>query len=692
MRRIVGMSAVVGIVAALTLTVTPAVVAAVGDCPPGSLPAPGPGNPIWTDENVAVYAGEDFLATAASAETEGLIVVAGDATFDRTSPGTFNVGWVGVGSGVAPAPGNVMLAVGGDLAVGASTVLDVGANAIDGGGDLLGGSVQVGGITTPDYEADGSRYRLNNGALTQEMAGAALTPWTGWGAPISAQSADFAALPITGTADVVGAFLTFAGDGTSARQVFRVTSDVLVGVGSAPAIEFTGIPDGASVIVDVTGTAPVTWAPNYFADDGVRADDLSSPLFGVVASRTLWNFAAAASVHLAGTSQVLGSILVPSAGPGTTIRVTASSNGRLYTNGSIVMDGTGNEHHNYPWADSPFECIPVTPDPPAGQASITKALSAEDAALLPAGTEFHGILRCVPATDPGVIVREWDVAPGETVVIEDLPVGATCTAIESIETARARAPLPGAPPGPRADAFASFVWQTPVWNPAPPTFVVPATTDPVQISLTVTNAIAQGGFTIEKVVTGVGAPATTFTGEWTCELPLGTTVLDGQWSLAAGEITDTIEAPVGAMCAVTEDTPPPVAGGGWGLPQITGSPFTVTPASATAPLQIVVENTFVSVILLGGFKIVKVVENPAGVAYSDAFSGAWSCSLGGTVVADGTWTATTSTSYVETGLPVGAVCTATENRPADPAGGTWGLRGSPRHPSPSPTMRLRRVR
>lgn len=679
-RRRLATALAFGVLTASVLAFTPLTdlaAADVGQCPPGTLPGPGSGNPIWSDDNVAVYAGGDLLTSDGAAEAEGLVVVAGDAAFDSAAPGTFNVGWVGVGSGVAPTPGAVMLAVGGDLTVGAQTILDVGANAVDAEAGLRGGSVHVGGVSLPDYEADGSRYRLNTGSLTHEMGSAALTPWAAWGPLLTSQSADFSASATTGTSTVAGAFLTFAGDGTSARQVFRVPVAVLTGGGSAPAIDFTGIPDGASVVIDVTGGGDVEWAPNYFADDGVRADDLASPIFGEVATRTLWNFGGAASVHLAGTSQVLGSILVPASGPATTLRVTASSNGRLYTNGSIVMDGDGNEHHNYPWRDSPFECVPQPIEPEVGQASITKQLSEADAALLPPETEFHGILTCTPPGDPGVLVREWDVLAGETVVIEDLPVGATCTATETLGAARGRAPLPGGPPGPRADPLGVFSWNAPVWDPAPPTFVVPPLDAPSQVSLTVANEIARGAFTISKTVSGTGAPTATFSGSWSCELPIGTVVMEGSWSLNASQTSSVIDAPVGSVCLVEEATPPSADGGRWGTPRITGSPVRITAGSAASPLRVVVDNPFVSVVQLVGFEIVKIVDNPASLAFDDEFSGTWQCTSRGTSIAEGTWSAGTTTSAVESGLPDGAVCTISENEPPDPANGAWENRPRP---------------
>src|SRR5688500_18859978 len=54
--------------------------AAIGFCPdPDDFPDIGP-LPEFTDNNVAVYAGGNYLVTGTAAESEGLLVVRGDAT------------------------------------------------------------------------------------------------------------------------------------------------------------------------------------------------------------------------------------------------------------------------------------------------------------------------------------------------------------------------------------------------------------------------------------------------------------------------------------------------------------------------------------------------------------------------------------------------------------------------------------
>ncbi|KQP69602.1 hypothetical protein ASF40_17235 [Microbacterium sp. Leaf288] len=666
----IGALAGAGVVAVAPLADPPAAVAAVGECPPGTIPGPGNTNPIWTDNNVAIYAGQDFRAEAGAAEAEGLVVVQGDADFTKSPGGTFNVGWVGVGSGVVPSPGETMLAVGGDVSVGAGTVLDVGANARNAANELVGGNVDVGGITTPDYETDGSRYRLNNGTLTQDLGADATANWSTWGTEITTMSAEYAALAATGTVTAAFTVIDFVGDGAAAQQVFTVTSAALA---ANPEIHFTGIPDGASVVINVTGSGAASWAPYYFSDNGVRVDAPTSADFGTVAQRTLWNFVSAASLHVAGPSQVLGSILLPAADPADdqpAMRVTASTNGRLYTNGTIVMDGVGNEHHNYPWIDPPFDCIPEPIVPlVTGSVTIAKEISAEDAALLPEGVLFYGTVVCQLPEDGGKFVTEWYVAPGESEVVDGLPVGASCVIHESIGVgSRAVAPLVLVGP---VLAPTYFLWQTPVWDPSPPQFVVPASDDPVQFTFTVTNALVRGAFTIEKSVEGEGAPDATFTGTWSCTLA-GEAIGDGEWLLQAGQTTEPIEALVGATCTVAEIAPSDPDGGSWSAPVIDPPSVTITAASAQEPLTFVVTNTFVPDPVLGGFDIVKVVDDPDGVGFDDSFGGTWSCTAEGSEAAGGSWTATTTEPFAVDDIAVGATCSVTEDAPADPEDGTWG--------------------
>jgi LPXTG-motif cell wall-anchored protein len=187
----------------------------------------------------------------------------------------------------------------------------------------------------------------------------------------------------------------------------------------------------------------------------------------------------------------------------------------------------------------------------------------------------------------------------------------------------------------------------------------------------VTNVLLRGAFTIEKVVAGDGAPDISFGGTWGCAVG-ATQVGQGEWSLSAGETSDPIEAPVGATCTVVETPPAASAEGSWEPAVIAPDTVLITPTSVQAPLGVVVTNTFTATPVLGGFDIVKVVEGADGIAFTDSFTGAWSCTAEGSEVAGGTWTATSTEPYAVDDVAVGAECTVTEQTPADPAGGSWG--------------------
>lgn len=690
-----------GLVGALIVPVLAAApaVAVVGECPPGTLPGPDNDSESWTDNNVAVFAGGDFIADGETAESEGLLVVMGDATFNKSNGGRFNVGWVGVGSQVAPSAGAVMLAVGGNLSVLGTTVLDVGAGAQDAGGNPLGGDGLVGGTLNPDYPSP--RYTFNNGSVTSGMGAEAVDQWSSFASEVAQESQDWAVYTTTGTHSVANPRITFTGDGLSSTQVFSIDAASLAGITE---VSFTGIPADATVVITVTGGSAITFSPNYFDDNGVRADDPASPLFGTVAQRTMWNFADATSVVFGGSSQFLGSVMAPDAD----LDITASMNGRVYAGGDIRTHGTGNELHNYPWIGPEFDCVAV-PGAEAATGSVVGTKVMGTAGVVAADRLFFGWIECTGGDVVGEFNRRGIFQGGETRTVPGIPLGAQCEVFEDPEYAITnQAPLPagfmwadptwrvdGQPaeralfsvtdpddpdlieieatnavlgrfsvqkvitgpdggyigtrefpidytcdsvayddigaqlgagseagslavaagasetsawfpigtvctiseatpttePGDFAPAH-SFAWQTPVITPATVTI---GADDAPTIEVTVTNSFAEaesGGFTIEKVVTGSGAPAATFTGTWACELPAGTVVSEGAWSLAAGETTESITAPVGAVCDVDETAPVATDAGTWATPVITGTPLTITADSAEEPLAVVVTNAF----------------------------------------------------------------------------------------------------
>ena len=652
-----GLIAGAGLVAVGVADATPGHAATDQTCPPGTLPPPNNGDPdAWADNNIAVYAGKDLHITNGAAEVEGLLVAGRDALIDKQ--GLVNIGSVGVGSGTPPAGGTTMFAVGGDLTIGSNSSIDVGFGVTDDTGTVVGGNVDLGGTTSPLYvdpnpggsNHDDPPFVMNGGTLTQNMGAAALAPWAGWGDTLTQESAAFAARADTGTATLESGILTFTPTDPSVEpQVFSVTGAMLAG---AQNIAFNGIPSTtSSVIINVTGAGPIDFAPQMFFEDGKLANDWSSgDLFGEVSQRTMWNFPDATDVTLGGTSQVLGSVLVPHANAvdtAPTLTITASTNGRILTNGSILVNGQGNELHNYPWNAAPFQCLDA-----AGAFVITKAV---DGAGAPTDVLFTGAFECVLEGNV-VAAGEWAAAAGGDSGRLEAPIDSSCTVTED------------SPPL-RADG----TWGTPTITGSPLIVTSESDAEPITVSVvnhwTPRDVPEVGAFTITKSVVGVGAPDLTFSGTWSCTSE-ARVVLSGDWSVAAGETTAPIAAPVGSSCTVTEDTPPLSALGTWGTPVVVGSPATIGTGSAQDPIAVTVMNTWTPRdAAVGAFQVSKVVNGTD--APSLTFTGTWTCTLAGETVTSGTWSAGAGETDGPFVAPAGASCAVAEDPAAAYRTGLW---------------------
>ncbi|MEW1906649.1 choice-of-anchor A family protein [Streptomyces sp. NPDC086147] len=320
-------------------------------CPaPGQEPRIGH-EPRFLDANVALYTGGDYTADGATAEAEGLLVVGGNATFAKGSGGTFNVGRVGAGSGILPDSGAVMLSVGGNLTIAGGTRIDVGHGLT--AGPRYGGAVRVGGKID-----DRGELETNGGSRASGLgARGALTPYDTFGDTVRGESASLGALKPTGTSVRSGGTVTFTGGGSGGPQVFEISAEKLDGASS---FDFRSIPEGASVVVNVTGGGAVGVSPLSAAFNGERVDVYDSARFGEAASRILYNFEASPSLTLGGGGNFMGSILAPKA----SADLTASTNGRVYVGGDLRTHGSGNETHNYPWnGSSTFSCKPTPGGP-----------------------------------------------------------------------------------------------------------------------------------------------------------------------------------------------------------------------------------------------------------------------------------------------------------------------------------------
>ncbi|MFJ5229437.1 choice-of-anchor A family protein [Kitasatospora sp. NPDC088391] len=341
--------------------------AQAADPAPGrSAACPGPGqfppighDPKFTDGNVALFAGGGYTVDGGAAEAEGLLVVGGDAVFAKNPGGVFNVGRVGAGSGILPASGQVMLAVGGNLKVAKGTTVDIGSGLISGPG--YGGGVRVGG----SIDEQGSLQTNGGERGSGRGAAAALDPYAGFGATVQAQSAALGALKPTGTAKAAGGTVTFrsTGPSTGGLQVFELASADLDG---ASTFVFESIPADASVLVNVTGAHPVSISPMAVGYNGERVDVYSSAHFGEASAKVLYNLRETPRLTLGGGGNFIGSLLAPKA----SADLTASTNGRVYVGGDVRMHGSGNESHNYPWTGTPvFSCTPAPGPQPSAPAS-----------------------------------------------------------------------------------------------------------------------------------------------------------------------------------------------------------------------------------------------------------------------------------------------------------------------------------
>ena len=319
-----------------TSPLAPPLGACLGPQCPGLWPPPHNGDFAGRDAAINIYAGTDFSATGRAAEAEGKIVVLGDFTVDKTGGGIFNTGVVGVGSRVPPPDGSDFVTVGGNVTVRPTNRLEVGG--VDSKGAAYGNLV-YGGTAT------GTISLVPSGQAIQRPGAA--DQYSDLRGYIEDRSECAATAPATGTVSVSPSAVTFTGDGTSLLQVFDVPGDI--GGASTVGIEFNNIPAGATVLVNMTGTAPVI---NTYTGTGLPGDQTTE-----LRPRLMWNFPNAASATIRGGAQFQGSIL--GGNPAGTLSIqTPGQNGRVYVAGGLVLTNSsaGSEIHAYPFDGVLPEC------------------------------------------------------------------------------------------------------------------------------------------------------------------------------------------------------------------------------------------------------------------------------------------------------------------------------------------------
>lgn len=567
-------------------TAAPVAAAQVETCPPDGQMPPLGNDPTFTDSGIAVFVGGDYTADANAAESEGLLVVTGDATFARESGGGFDVGSAGVGSGITPPQGDPMLQVGGDVTVTAPNTLRVGL--------LVGGGlVKAGATVTGTIDANGIAPQQN---LTAPVA---LDPHAGFGDVITAASSQFAGLAANGIAQTAGNRVEFIATGGEGMQVFDLTTAQLDG---ANEFVFQNVPAKGPILVNVTG-ASTSFSPTDIRFGADRVDDGAQ--LGNASSRILWNFVDATNVTIGGSSQFIGSILAPAAD----VDVTASTNGRVYVGGDFRTHGSGNEQHNYPWVGGgPLGC--VTESAEVGGFRAQKTFADDGKALVPDATEFT--LRYSYELDGETVTGTLTLLADGTVVDgpHDLPAGLRVD-FEEID-------LP---------ELAGVEWGKPVLSHE--SIVIAA--DLVS-TITVTNtatetAPAVGGFGAKKLIDGGGAELVPDSSEFTLVYRYqldGEAVSGALKLLADGTPVDGPQnLPHGTVVEFVELTPPDLEGLTWTGSEI--SPRSLTIGDAVNPLVTVTNTAEEGDLPLGGFSARKLIVGeaagavPAGTEFALAY-------------------------------------------------------------------------
>ncbi|WP_228449814.1 choice-of-anchor A family protein [Streptomyces alkaliterrae] len=317
------------------------------------------------DEAVNIFVGGDFRVRGGAAEAEGLVVTLGGFDQNKSRGGAaYNVGEVGVGSRVPPPAGSDWLVTGGDLTVADRQRLLAEGGVVRHGGTLTGTVAAARTVADPDATA---RYRDLRGELSDASS-------------CYAHGDDGTGRAATGTAVNQGETTVFTGDGSSMLQVFNVDFDLVGPGGRQQGLRFDDIPAGATVLVNLLGTARTI---NTYS--GELAD--TAPL-NQLRPRLLWNFPDAGTVDLIGTGQFQGSVLIGNRDSQTLVTL-PGVNGRFFTTGSVTHGGdtgpSGQEFHAYPFLGDLPDC--AREPEPRGEVSVTKR-DAEDEEPL-AGAVFQ---------------------------------------------------------------------------------------------------------------------------------------------------------------------------------------------------------------------------------------------------------------------------------------------------------------
>ncbi|WAL71636.1 choice-of-anchor A family protein [Kitasatospora sp. YST-16] len=336
------------VVAGEAAQMTPPLGPCSGDQCPGTWGPPHTGPFIGADASLNVFVGGDYLVRQNAAEVEGKIAVLGNLDINKVNGGAFNMGVVGVGSMVTPPSETDHVTVGGSVTIDASQDLPskllMGGYYTDGTGvHTVWGNLKYGTALTGTYDITPPGQPIKDPAGINEFKPLRQV--------IEDESACMAKQTATGTVFDDETTVTFTGDGTSARQVFNYDRSIGTN-GGRRAIVFAGIPAGATVIVNMTGSDVTV---NTSSGTGQAGDQLTE-----LRPNLMWNFPTATDVTVTGDAQWQGSIMAGNAASTTTL-ANPGTNGRVYLAGNLTQTSatgtmTGTEIHNYPFNGDLPDC------------------------------------------------------------------------------------------------------------------------------------------------------------------------------------------------------------------------------------------------------------------------------------------------------------------------------------------------
>ncbi|WP_062078912.1 choice-of-anchor A family protein [Demequina globuliformis] len=444
-----------------------------------------PNNSQWVgvDNMVNVAVGGDFTVQGSAAESEGLLVVQGHATWSQ-SVQSYDVGTAGVGSRVTPEDGADFLLVGGDATVARPTgSVRVGTGGVGTDAARFGAIGVAGDDHFRTIEPTGTYGRLgewtgalHNTLLSDEEAAERVAAYAGLfdaipafsqqcysdlaqTAPVLATQAAAAgnvpALAVPGDFSAEYGTATFAMP-TPAGDAKIVTFDMagteLAALAASTTHEFVGFPADVTVLINLRGDT-VNLNAGSASIDGVVLGTGATALPPQV-QRILWNIPDATTIGIGGYGQYPGSWLVGN--PASTTTMSAPGlNGRLYTAGNLVHTGSGTEFHNYAFTGQLGCVLEETAPSPSSSPSVTASPAATPSVT--ASPSVEPSVTASPAVTPSVTASpsvEPSVSPSPSTE-PSITASPTPSAAPSVSASPSTTPisLPASSPEPEVTTF-----------------------------------------------------------------------------------------------------------------------------------------------------------------------------------------------------------------------------------------------